>query len=66
MVCDVQLNSDIASFKALGDNLSFKTAVQQHIVGVESGAPKYIDCSASRYSVLARPLSVPSDVLRLC
>ena len=42
MVCDVQLNSDIASFKALGDNLSFKTAVQQHIVGVESGAPKYI------------------------
>ena len=43
--CDcVELMSDIGSLKRLADKTFLKPAVQQHIAGVQSSAPQWIDC----------------------
>ena len=43
--CDgVELTSDIGSLKRLADQIFLKSAVQQHIAGVQSSAPQCIDC----------------------
>ena len=65
--CDgVELTSDIGSLKRLADQIFLKSAVQQHIAGVQSSAPQIVVAKSARRAPTSRSLMTTSLLLRSC